>query len=79
MHKKGQVRNYLLKHNCDWIDFKFNVPHLSHVSGAWERQIQTKIYCETTVHNALGPLLLHSNSPLNNEDFQTFLIEVNVS
>ena len=69
MHEKGQVRNYLLKHNCDWIDFKFNVPHSSHMSGAWERQIRT-------VHNALEPLLLHSGSQLNDEDFRTFLTEI---
>ena len=69
MHEKGQVRNYLLKHNCDWIDFKFNVPHSSHMSGAWERQIRT-------VRNALEPLLLHSGSQLNDEDFRTFLTEV---
>ena len=69
MHKKRQVRNYLLKHNCDWIDFKFNVPHLSHMSGAWERQIQT-------VCNTLESLLLHSGSQLNDEDFWTFLTEV---
>ena len=69
MHKKGKVRNYFLKHNCDWIDFKFNVPHASHMSGAWERQIRT-------VRNALEPLLLHSGSQLNDEDFRTFLTEV---
>ena len=57
MHEKGQVRNYLLKHNCNWIDFKFNVPYASHMSGAWERQIRT-------VRNALEPLLLHSGSQL---------------
>ena len=69
MHEKGQVRNYLLKHNCDWIDFNFNVPHSSHMSGAWERQIRT-------VHNALEPLLLHSGSQLNDEEFRTFLTEI---
>ena len=37
MHERDQVRNYLLKYNCDWIDFKFNDLHLSHTSGAWKR------------------------------------------
>ena len=35
----GKIRQELLKRNCDWVDYKMNVPHASHMGGAWERQI----------------------------------------
>ena len=69
MYEKGQVSKFLLKYNCDWIDFKFNPPSASHMSGAWERQIRT-------VRNALEPLLTHCGSQLDDEGFRTFLTEV---
>lgn len=34
-----KIRQELLKRNCDWVDYKLNVPHASHMGGAWERQI----------------------------------------
>lgn len=30
-----------LKDNCDWVNFKMNVPHASHMGGVWEQQIRT--------------------------------------
>ena len=35
------IQKELLKDNCDWISFKMNVPHASHMGGVWERQIRT--------------------------------------
>ena len=29
-----QIRQELLKRNCDWVDYKMNVPHASHMGGA---------------------------------------------
>ena len=65
----ARVHEYLLHNNCDWVEFKFNVPHSSHMGGVWERQIRT-------VRNALEPLLLASASHLDDESFRTFLTEV---
>ncbi|XP_068756175.1 uncharacterized protein [Montipora capricornis] len=36
-----KVRQELLKRNCDWVLYKMNVPHTSHMRGIWERQIRT--------------------------------------
>ena len=38
---QGKIRAELLRHNCDWFDFKFNAPSVSHMGGIWERQIRT--------------------------------------
>ena len=35
------VNNFLLSQGCDWIEFKENVPHASHMGGVWERPIRT--------------------------------------
>ena len=32
-----QIKEELLKNNCDWITFKMNVPAASHMGGIWER------------------------------------------
>ena len=66
---RNRVKNHLLKNNCDWVEFKFNVPHSSHMAGSWERQIRT-------VRNALEPLLLKTGSQLDDDSFRTFLVEV---
>lgn len=36
-----QIKEELLKNNCDWITFKMNIPSASHMGGIWERQIHT--------------------------------------
>lgn len=45
-----------------------NVPHASHMSGVWERQIQT-------VRRALSALLNLHGTPLDDELLQTLMIE----
>ena len=35
------VQEYLLSNKCEWIPFKFNAPHCSHMGGPWERLIRT--------------------------------------
>ncbi|XP_068716916.1 uncharacterized protein [Montipora capricornis] len=52
-----KVRQELLKRNCDWVLYKMNVPHASHVKGVWERQIRT-------VRSILAALLSHHESQL---------------
>eukprot|EP00057_Strongylocentrotus_purpuratus_P016898 XP_011671372.1 PREDICTED: uncharacterized protein LOC105441693 [Strongylocentrotus purpuratus] len=66
---QSQVQDYLLQNGCDWIPFKMNVPHASHVGGVWERQIQT-------IRQALEPLVQTVGSQLDDKAFQTFLTEV---
>ncbi|XP_063959911.1 uncharacterized protein LOC135155123 [Lytechinus pictus] len=65
---QGKVQEYLLENGCDWIPFKMNVPHASHMGGVWERQIQS-------VRRALEPLLKSSGSQLDDEAFRTFMTE----
>ena len=38
---QDKIQEYLLKNECEWITFKMNVPHSSHMGGAWERLIGT--------------------------------------
>ena len=38
---QDQVRDFLLKENCDYFSFQLNVPSASHMGGLWERRIQT--------------------------------------
>ncbi|XP_068674508.1 uncharacterized protein [Montipora foliosa] len=52
-----KVRQELLERNCDWVLYKMNVPHASHVKGVWERQIRT-------VRSILAALLSHHESQL---------------
>ena len=33
------IRQFLLKENCDYFEFKMNVPSASYMGGVWERQI----------------------------------------
>ena len=37
----SDVREFLLKNECDWIEFQTNVSAASHMGGLWERQIRT--------------------------------------
>ena len=62
------VSQFLLKENCDLIDFKMNVPSASHMGGVWERQIRS-------VRNVMSNLLHQHASQLDDESLRTFLYE----
>ena len=66
--ENDKVRQELLKRNCDWVVYKMNVPHASHMGGIWERQIRT-------VRNILTALLSHHGSQLDDESLCTFFAE----
>ena len=34
---QDHVREYLLTNGFEWIPFKMNLPHCSHMGGTWER------------------------------------------
>ncbi|XP_045169607.2 uncharacterized protein LOC123532268 [Mercenaria mercenaria] len=63
-----RIQEYLLKENCDLIDFEMNVPSASHMGGVWERQIRS-------VRNVLDSLLLEHGTNLDDESLRTFLCE----
>ena len=63
-----QIREELLKGSCDWVKFKMNVPHASHMGGVWERQIRT-------VRSVLASLLERHGSQLDDESLRTFMVE----
>lgn len=63
-----QIRQELLKNNCDWVEFKFNVPNASHAGGVWERQIHP-------VRSVLAALLEGHGTQLDDEFFITFMVE----
>ena len=63
-----RIREELLLNNCDWIEFKPNVPHASHMGGVWERQIRS-------VRNVLSSLLESHGTQLDDESLRTFIIE----
>ena len=65
-HEK--IRQELVKNDCDWIDFKMNVPEASHMGGSWERQIRT-------VRNVLSTLLTQHAGQLDEETLRTFMVE----
>ena len=62
------IRKELLHNNCDWFEFKMNVPSASHMGGVWERQIRT-------VRNVLSAILERNGSQLNDEALTTFMCE----
>ncbi|XP_070547952.1 uncharacterized protein [Ptychodera flava] len=64
-----KVADFLLNQECDWIEFKFNVPSSSHMGGIWERQIRT-------VRNVLEPLMHQAGPQLDDESLRTFIAEV---
>ena len=63
------MHSYMLKENCEWIDFKLNPPSASHMDGSWERQIRT-------VRAVLTPLLEECGGQSDNESFCTLIKEV---
>ena len=65
---QDKLRTELLKENCDWIEFKMNVPYASHMGGVWERLIRS-------VRNVLSVLLELHGSQLNDELLRTFMTE----
>lgn len=66
---QDHVQEYLLRNGCEWIPFKMNLPHCSHMGGTWERLIRS-------VRNALEPLLSKVGSQLDDETLRTFMTEV---
>ena len=62
------IKLKLLEESCDWIDFRMNVPHVSHMGGVWERQIRT-------VRNVLTALLDNHGTIVDDETLRTFMVE----
>ena len=67
-----QIREELLNGSCDWVKFKMNVPHASHMGGVWERQIRT-------VRSVLALLLERHGSQLDDKSLRTFMVEAIVN
>lgn len=64
------VKDHLLQDkNCDWIEFKFNVPQASHMGGIWERMVKSVKTVLTTLMNQHG-------NRLDDELLATLLTEV---
>ena len=63
-----KIKRRLSEDKCDFINFKFNVPHASHMGGCWERMIRT-------TRNALAAILLKHPGLLDDEGLETFMIE----
>ena len=65
---RGDVREFLQKNECDWIEFQTNMLAASHMGGSWERQIRT-------VRSVLNAILSQSGTQLNEESLHTFMCE----
>jgi hypothetical protein len=63
-----RIQQRLLQDGCDWISFKMNVPHASHMGGVWERMIRS-------VRNVLSGILLQHGEQLDDDLLHTFMIE----
>ena len=63
-----KISSELLKANCDWVNFKLNIPPASHMGGAWERQIKS-------VRSVLQALLASNGQQLDEESLTTFMCE----
>ena len=63
-----QIRGELLKTDCDWFQFRFNVPHASSMGGVWERMIG----CARSV---LTSLISTHGHTMDDELFRTLLTE----
>lgn len=63
------VKEFLLKNECDLIDFKLNVPCASHMGGTWERMIRT-------VRLVLSCLLKTQGTQIDDEGLRTLFVEV---
>ena len=65
---QDKVKRKLLEENCDFISFRMNVPHASHMGGSWERQIRS-------VRGVLSGLLDVHGDQLDDESLRTFMVE----
>ena len=63
-----QIKDHLLKYNCDYFEFNMNVPSASHMGSVWERQIRI-------VRNVLESLLKSSGQQLDDESLRTLFYE----
>jgi len=61
-----EIRAKLREENIDWL---FNLPAASHMSGLWERQIKT-------TRKMLAGLMEEYGHSLNKESFQTLMCDV---
>ena len=70
LHKLNQdrIQNYLVSRNCDYIEWKFNIPDSSHKGGVWERQIRT-------VRSILSQMLNQLGDQLDEDSLRTFIHE----
>ncbi|KAL7644271.1 UNVERIFIED_CONTAM: hypothetical protein RMT77_005098 [Armadillidium vulgare] len=66
-----KIHQELPKEICDWITFKMNPPHPSHMGEMWEWQIKT-------TSSILSNLLLNHGLQLDDEALLTFMAEVEV-
>ena len=66
----GKVKSFLLNQSieCEFIHFNMHVPHASHFSGSWERQIRS-------IRRVLTVVLKNSDGQLDDESLRTFLCE----
>ena len=64
----NKIKDELLKDQCDFVLFKMNPPHASHMGGVWERQIRS-------VRNILNVLLSNNSQILDDESLRTFMTE----
>ena len=64
-----RIQRELLKEKCDWIEFKFNFPHSSHMGGVWERMIRT-------ARAVLSGLLDQHGHQLDDDLLHTLMVEV---
>ena len=65
---RNELQQELVKRNCDWVDFKTNVPEASHMGGEWERQLRT-------VRNVLASFLTRHAAQLDDKTLRTFMVE----
>lgn len=65
---QDKVKDFLTKNDCELIEFKFNVPHASHMGGVWERMIRS-------TRSVLSSLLNQLGEQLDDESFRTLMTE----
>ncbi|CAC5383578.1 unnamed protein product [Mytilus coruscus] len=60
------IRQFLSNEGCDFVEFKMNVPSVSHMGGVCECQIRS-------VRNVLTSLMHQSGTQLDDESLRTFM------
>ena len=65
----NKIREFLLKENADWIQWKMNPPLASHMGGVWERQIRS-------ARATLSSILKTCSTSLDDETLNTFFTEI---